>query len=137
MRHRVAGRKLGRNSGQRQALWRNLITELFRHDRICTTEAKAKSMRGEAEHLISVAKRGLATGGNPVYARRLVARVVTDPDVTKRLFTEVAPRFSERAGGYTRLLKLGPRQGDGAEMVMLELVEKASETAKTGKKGKD
>ena len=127
MRHRVAGRKLGRNSSQRKALWRGLITELFRYDRISTTDAKARSMRGDAEHLISVAKRGLASGGNPVHARRMAARVITDPEVTRRLFDEVAPRFVDRPGGYTRLIKIGPRFGDGADMVVLELVEKAKE----------
>ena len=124
MRHRVAGYKLGRDASQRKALWRGLITELFRHDRISTTEAKARSMRGEAEHLITVAKRGLAAGGNPVHARRLAARVIMDPEVTKRLFDEVAPRFTDRPGGYTRLVKVGPRLGDGADMAVLELVEK-------------
>jgi large subunit ribosomal protein L17 len=126
MRHRVAGRKLGRNTSQRTALARGLITELFRHDRISTTEAKARFMRGEAEHLITVAKRGLAEGGNAVHARRLAARVITDPDVTKRLFDEVAPRFVERPGGYTRLVKVGPRYGDGAPMAVLELVERSA-----------
>jgi len=115
---------LGRDASQRKALWRGLITELFRHDRISTTEAKARSMRGEAEHLITVAKRGLAAGGNPVHARRLAARVIMDPEVTKRLFDEVAPRFTDRPGGYTRLVKVGPRLGDGADMAVLELVEK-------------
>jgi large subunit ribosomal protein L17 len=124
MRHRVAGRRLGRNSSQRKALWRGLITELFRYDRINTTEAKARSMRGDAEHLITVAKRGLATGGNGVHARRLAARVITDPEVTRRWFDEVAPRFTDRPGGYTRLIKVGPRLGDGAAMAVLELVDK-------------
>lgn len=131
MRHRVAGYKLGRNSSQRLSLRRNLITDLFRYERIQTTEAKAKFMRGEAEHLITVAKRGLADGGNNVAAHRLAARVITDPDVTKRLFADIAPRFAERPGGYTRIRKLGPRQGDGAEMVVLELVERGSEAPKT------
>jgi large subunit ribosomal protein L17 len=126
MRHRVAGRKLGRNTSQRKALARGLVTELFRHDRISTTEAKARFMRGEAEHLITMAKRGLAEGGNAVHARRLAARVITDPEVTKRLFDEVAPRFTERPGGYTRLVKVGPRFGDGAEMAVLELVERGA-----------
>ena len=99
MKHGVAGRKLGRNESQRKALWRGLITDLFRHDRISTTEAKARSVRGDAEHLISVAKRSMAAGGNPVHARRQAARVITDPEITKRLFDDVAPRFSERAGG--------------------------------------
>jgi large subunit ribosomal protein L17 len=123
MRHRVSGYKLGRNSSQRLALRRTLITDLFRYDRIQTTEAKAKSMRDDAEHLITVAKRSLGNGGNSVAARRLAARVILDPEVTKRLFNEVAPRFTERPGGYTRLRKLGPRTGDGAEMVVLELTE--------------
>jgi large subunit ribosomal protein L17 len=122
MKHRVAGRKLGRNASQRRALWRGLITELFRHDRISTTDAKARSVRGDAEHLITLAKRGLAEDGNQVHARRLAARTITDPEVTKRLFDEVAPRFMERQGGYTRIVRLGPRLGDGAEMVVLELV---------------
>lgn len=138
MRHGVAGRKLGRNASQRDALWRGLITELFRHDRISTTEAKARSMRGDAEHLITVAKRGLAQDGNNVHAHRLAARIITDPDVTKRLFNDIAPRFVERPGGYTRMVKVGPRLGDGAEMVVLELVEKATETTNTkDAKGKD
>jgi large subunit ribosomal protein L17 len=135
MRHGVAGRKLGRNASQRSALWRGLITDLFRHDRISTTEAKARSMRGEAEHLITVAKHGLAEGGNSVHAHRLAARVITDPEVTKRLFDEIAPRFTERPGGYTRMVKVGPRLGDGADMVVLELVEKGS-AAKDAKDSK-
>ena len=126
MKHRVAGRKLGRDSAQRSALLRGLVTELFRHDRISTTQAKARFMRGDAEHLITIAKRGLADGGNNVHAHRLAAKVITDPDVTKRLFNDIAPRFAERPGGYTRMIKIGPRVGDGADMVVLELVEKSS-----------
>jgi large subunit ribosomal protein L17 len=126
MKHRVAGRKLGRNTSQRSALLRGLITELFRHDRISTTEAKARFMRGDAEHLITVAKNGLADGGNRVHAHRLAAKVLTDPEVTQRLFNEIAPRFVERPGGYTRMVKIGPRVGDGAEIVILELVEKGA-----------
>lgn len=132
MKHRVAGRKLGRNTSQRSALLRGLITELFRHDRISTTEAKARFMRGDAEHLITIAKRGLAEGGNNVHAHRLAAQVITDPVVTKRLFNDIAPLFSDRPGGYTRMIKLGPRHGDGAEMVVLELTEKP--VAKTDEK---
>ena len=123
MKHRVAGRKLGRDAAQRSALLKSLVTELFRHDRISTTEAKARFMRGDAEHLITIAKRGLAEGGNNVHAHRLAAKVIGDPDVAKRLFTEIAPRFTERPGGYTRMVKIGPRVGDGAEMVVLELTE--------------
>jgi large subunit ribosomal protein L17 len=126
MKHGVAGRKLGRNAAQRKALWRGLITELFRYDRISTTEAKARSVRGDAEHLITVAKRSMAEGGNPVHARRMAARTITDPGVTKRLFDVVAPRFVERPGGYTRIVRIGPRLGDGAEMVVLELVERGA-----------
>jgi len=137
MRHRVAGRKLGRNTSQRIALARGLMTELFRHDRISTTEAKARFMRGEAEHLITIAKRGLAEGGNAVHARRLAGRVITDPDVTRRLFDEVAPRFTERPGGYTRLVKVGPRLGDGAPMAVLELVDRSVSEKSKGEKAKD
>jgi large subunit ribosomal protein L17 len=136
MRHRVAGRKLGRNTSQRIALARGLITELFRHDRISTTEAKARFMRGQAEHLITTAKHGLAEGGNAVHARRLAGRVITDPDVTKRLFDEIAPRFVDRPGGYTRIIKVGPRYGDGAPMAVLELVERGAEEKPKAKKPK-
>lgn len=117
MRHRVAGRHLNRPAGQRRALYRNLITELFRHDRIRTTEAKAKAVQAEAEKLITIAKR------QDVHAHRQVAAVLTDADVTQRLLTEVAPKYRERPGGYTRVLHLGPRLGDGAPMVLLTLVE--------------
>ncbi len=134
MKHRVAGRKLGRNTSQRNALWRNLITDLLRYDRISTTDAKARSVRGDVEHLISIAKRSTMAGGNPVHARRLAARVITDPEVTKRLFDEVAPRFLNRPGGYTRIVKVGPRMGDGAQMVILELVERAEKPAEAAKK---
>lgn len=124
MRHNVAGYKLGRNSAQRNSLRRNLVTDLFRYGRIQTTEAKAKSTRGMAERLITTAKRSMGEGGNPVHARRQVSRVISDPDVMKLLFNEIAPRFSERPGGYVRLRKLGMRMGDGAEMVVMELVER-------------
>lgn len=117
MRHRVAGRRLNRSGGHRRALYRNLVTELFRHDRIRTTEAKAKAVRAEAEKLITIAKR------QDVQARRQVAAVLTDDEVSKRLVDEVAPRYKERPGGYTRLSHLGQRLGDGAPMVLLALVE--------------
>jgi len=118
MRHRVAGRQLNRSRGHRRALFRNLITELFRHGRIRTTEAKAKAVRGEAERLITLAKRG------DLHARRQVLDTVTDVQIVKRLFEEIAPRYQERPGGYTRLVKVGPRLGDAAPMVILELVER-------------
>lgn len=117
MRHRKAGRKLGRSSGHRRALYRNLITELFRHERIRTTEAKAEAIRGKAEKLITLGKRG------DLHARRLAAARLNDPAIVTKLFDELAPRYADRAGGYTRIYKLGPRQGDGASMVLLELVE--------------
>ena len=118
MRHRVAGRHLKRDSSHRKALFRNLITELFRHERIETTEAKAKAIRADAEKLITLAKRG------DVHARRLAARTIMDPDVTKKLFETLGTRYKERPGGYTRLFKVGPRLGDAAEVVIMELVDR-------------
>ncbi|MCL4394968.1 MAG: 50S ribosomal protein L17 [Chloroflexi bacterium] len=118
MRHRVAGRQLGRDKSARQALFRGLITELFRHERIETTEAKAKAIRPEAEKLITLAKRG------DLHARRLAARRIMDPDTTKKLFETLGPRYKERAGGYTRLFKVGPRLGDAAPVVIMELVDR-------------
>lgn len=124
MRHRVVGRRLGRSSGQRRALRRSMITELFRHERIRTTSAKAKAIRGAAEKLITLSKRGNAAGeARLVHARRLASARLNDPEIVKKLFDEIAPRYTERPGGYTRILKLGPRSGDAAEMVLLELVE--------------
>ncbi len=123
MRHRVAGKKLSRSTGHRQALFRNLTTELLRHGKIRTTEAKAEAIRPSAEKLITIAKRGLKDEGYALHARRLVAARLNDPQVVKKVFEEIAPRYLERPGGYTRVLKLGRRQGDGAEMVLLELVE--------------
>jgi large subunit ribosomal protein L17 len=124
MRHRVAGYKLGRSSGQRTALRRSMVTELFRHERIRTTRTKAAAIRTEAERLITRAKKGTAAGeSRAVQARRLAAARLNDPEIVKKLFDEIAPRYTERPGGYTRVVKLGPRHGDAAEMVYLELVE--------------
>ena len=124
MRHGVSGKHLGRSSAHRTALRRNLITELFRHERIQTTQAKAQAIRGQAEKLITLAKRGNAAGeAVAVNARRKAAAGLNDVEIVKKLFDDIAPRYSERSGGYTRLLKLGPRLGDAAEMVLLELVE--------------
>jgi len=122
MRHSVAGRRLNRSTGQRQALFKNLITELFRHRRITTTEAKARAVRAEAEKLITVAKRSLDKESD-VHERRQVLRTVADKEVLRELFETIAPQYKNRSGGYTRLIKLGPRQGDAAPMVILELVE--------------
>ena len=124
MRHNVAGYKLGRTKGARVALRRNLIKQFFTHERIRTTEAKAAAIRGEAEKLITIARNSAnGTDAQKVNARRLVASKLGDDRMTKRIFEEIAPRFANRAGGYTRMLKLGPRLGDSAKMVMLELVE--------------
>jgi len=124
MRHRVAGKKLGRQKDQRAALRRILIKELFDHERIRTTRTKAEAVRGQAERLITLAKRGNDAGdAQMVHMRRIVAARLGDADIVKKLFDDIAPRYSDRNGGYTRLLKLGPRQGDNAEMVILELVE--------------
>ena len=125
MRHQVAGYKLGRSKGARIALRRTLIKQFFTHERITTTRAKAHAIRGDAERMITVARRSAeATPSAKVAARRLVtARLGGGDDVVKKLFDEIAPRFATRPGGYTRILKLGPRYGDSAEMVILELVE--------------
>ena len=126
MRHRVAGRHLKRDSGHRRLLFRNLITELFRHERIRTAEARAKAIRGRAEKLITIAKAGVArqeSGEYDAHQHRLVAAEVTDKVVVKKLFSEIAPRFMTRPGGYTRLVKLGPRKGDNAAMAQIELVK--------------
>ncbi len=123
MRHRVAGRRLGRSTGHRRALFRNLITELFRHERIKTTEAKAKAIRAQAEKMITTAKRGQRADGNALHARRRLIAALNDPLIAKKVFDDLAVRFEDRPGGYTRILKLGPRKGDGAKMVLIELVE--------------
>jgi large subunit ribosomal protein L17 len=117
MRHKVAGRKLGRDTAHRKALFRNLVTELFRHEQIRTTEAKAKAVRPQAERLITLAKRG------DLHSRRMAARDVQDPEVLQILFDEIAGRYEDREGGYTRIYKLGPRQGDAAPMALISLVE--------------
>ena len=124
MRHRVAGRKLGRKKDVRAALRRNLVKQLFEYERIRTTRAKAQAVRGQAERLITLAKRGNAAGeAQMVHARRLAAARLSDPESVKKLFDDIAPRYEDRPGGYTRIVKLGPRMGDAAEMVILELVE--------------
>jgi len=117
MRHRVAGRKLGRNSAQRKSLFRNLATDLLRYGKITTTEAKAKAIRPQAERLITLAKRG------DLHARRLAAQDLTDPLVLRKLFDELAERYEDRDGGYVRIYKLGPRKGDAAPMVVMSLVD--------------
>ncbi|NLW59550.1 MAG: 50S ribosomal protein L17 [Firmicutes bacterium] len=109
-------RRLGRPTGQRKALFRNLVTELIKHEKITTTETKAKEIRSLAEKMITLGKRG------DLSARREVAKVIVDKAVVKKLFDEVAPRYADRNGGYTRVVKIGPRRGDAAPMALIELV---------------
>jgi large subunit ribosomal protein L17 len=125
MRHRVYGKRLSRSKDQRRALRRTMIRQLFNNERIQTTKAKAISIRGEAERLITLA-RNSANGSDvdKMNARRLAAKKLGGaPEEVKKLFEEIGPRYADRNGGYTRMFKLGPRQGDSAEMVVLELVE--------------
>ncbi len=125
MRHKVAGRRLNRDMGHRKALRRNLMKQLFAHERIKTTDAKAKAIRSEAEKLITIAKRGNAseTDMGKVNAIRQIAKKLGDNDAAVHVVNEIAPRYAERPGGYTRMLKLGQRAGDAAQVVLLELVE--------------
>jgi large subunit ribosomal protein L17 len=124
MRHGVAGYRLSRSKDERTALRRILIMQLFEHERIETTRAKAEAIRGQAERLITLAKRGNAAGdAQMVHARRLAAARLNNPEAVKKLFDDIAPRYQNRPGGYTRIIKLGPRLGDAADMVLLELVE--------------
>ena len=128
MRHGKAGFKLGRVTAHRWALFRNLLVALFRHERIMTTEAKAKAVRGLADHMVTLAKR------DDLHARRQVLSMVPDAVVVKKLFDTIAARFSERQGGYTRIMKAGLRPGDRAQMVVLELVDRPEEPKEKGKK---
>jgi large subunit ribosomal protein L17 len=146
MRHRVAHRKLGRVTEHRIAMLRNQATNLLRHEHLTTTVPKAKELRPFVERLITIAKRGLADGAanaKELNARRLVMRDVQDREIVTKLFDTIAPRFAERAGGYTRLLRLGNRKGDNAEVAQVELVgsefnprAKAEADAKTEDKPK-
>ena len=126
MKHRVAGRKLGRTSMHRTALLRNLSTELFRHERVRTTLMKAKELRPFAEKLITLSKR------ETLHARRLVLRDIHDKEVVSKIFDTISSRFAQRPGGYTRIVKLGPRRGDNAEMALIELI--GAELAKKAEK---
>jgi large subunit ribosomal protein L17 len=126
VRHKVAHRKLGRTTEHRIALLRNQATALIRHERIETTVPKAKELRPFVERLITIAKRGIADGDSgavkSLTARRLVLKDLQDRDVVGKLFSEIAPRFASRPGGYTRILKVGFRRGDSAEVAQVELV---------------
>jgi large subunit ribosomal protein L17 len=116
MRHRIKGKQLSRTASHKKAMLANMATSLFKHERVVTTQAKAKELRPYAERLITLARRG------DLHARRLVERRIKDKDVTHRLFTEIGKRFAARPGGYTRIIKLGHRVGDGADTARIELV---------------
>jgi large subunit ribosomal protein L17 len=127
MRHRVKGKHFSRNTNDRQQLLRALTAALLTHERIETTEARADFVRDHVEKLITIAKRGLAheEAARTIHARRIVgSRLNNDRDLVKKLFDEIAPRYQTRPGGYTRTLKLGPRKGDAAPMVIIELVDR-------------
>ena len=117
MRHRVAGRKLGRPTAHRWALYRNLVSDLIKYDKIVTTEAKAKEIRGLAEKMITLGKEG------SLASRRRALAFVTEKKLVDKIFGELAPRYMERPGGYTRIVKMGRRVGDGARLAQVELVE--------------
>jgi large subunit ribosomal protein L17 len=127
MKHRVAGRKLGRTAMHRVALLRNLSTELFRHERIRTTLMKAKELRPFAEKLITLSKR------ETLHARRLVLRDIHDGEVVSKMFDTFSSRYAQRPGGYTRIVKLGPRRGDNAEMALIELIGAETAAARAAK----
>jgi large subunit ribosomal protein L17 len=128
MKHRIGYNRLGRNVSHRKALYRSMATALFRYERIKTTKPKAREIRRVAEKLITRARN------DNVHNRRIVARTIQDKAVLAKLFTEIAPRFEQRPGGYTRILKLGQRYGDASEMVFLELVERKESEKKKKKK---
>ena len=116
MRHRVKGKQLSRTASHKKAMLANMATSLFQHERVVTTQAKAKELRPYAERLITLARRG------DLHARRLVERRIKDKAVSERLFAEIGKRFAARPGGYTRIVKLGHRPGDGADVARIELV---------------
>ncbi|MCA9505628.1 MAG: 50S ribosomal protein L17 [Spirochaetaceae bacterium] len=118
MNHRKSGRKLSRTSAHRKALLRNMVTSLLEHEQIRTTDAKAKELRGVAERMITLGKRGT------LHARRQALRTIRSKDVASKVFDELADRYRERAGGYTRVIKLGRRPGDAAPMSIIELVDR-------------
>ncbi len=117
MRHRLAGRRLGRPTAHRWALYRNLVSDLIKYDKIVTTEAKAKEIRGLAEKMITLGKEG------SLASRRRALAFVTEKKLVDKIFGELAPRYMERPGGYTRIIKMGRRVGDGARLAQVELVE--------------
>jgi len=129
MKHRVVGRRLDRTTEHRTAMFRNLVTSLFRHERIVTTTPKAKEIKRFADRFITLAKRGTP------HARRQANRDVRDVEVLNKLFDTLGPRFKTRPGGYTRIVRMGRRAGDAAEMSIIELVERSAAAAAEGEKG--
>ncbi len=123
MNHRKSGRKLGRSVSHRKALFRNMVTSLLEHEQIRTTDAKAKELRGIADRMITLGKRGT------LHARRQALETIRSKEVTSKLFDVLAKRYSERPGGYTRVIKLGRRPGDAAEMSIIELVDRDEQGA--------
>ncbi len=128
MRHRKAGRKLGRTSSHRRAMMRNLVTSLLEHEKVITTDAKAKELRGVADKMITLGKRGT------LHARRQALSFIRSSRVTKKVFEDLSSRYTERAGGYTRVVKLGNREGDDALLSMIELMPAAEKKKSTKKK---
>ena len=127
MRHRIAGRKLGRTTSHRKAMLRNLVSSLLEHEKVKTTDAKAKELRPLAEKLIGLGKRG------DLHARRQALSVVRQPELVQKLFTTLSPRFQSRAGGYVRIVKLGNRPGDGAPVSIIEFLAEGKEGEKKAK----
>lgn len=123
MRHQMANRKLGRTSAHRNAMFRNQVSSVIAHERIVTTLIKAKELRPIVEKFITLGKN------DSVHNRRQAASFIADNSLVQKLFTDISPRFAQRPGGYTRIIKLGPRRGDGAEMAILELVDRKEEAA--------
>jgi large subunit ribosomal protein L17 len=130
MRHRVAGKKLGRSTAHRRALFRNLVTALLDHEAVRTTDAKAKELKRWGDRMITLGKQGTLA------ARRRAAETLQRPVVLQKLFSELGPRYAARAGGYTRVTKLGPRPGDAAPMSIVELLDRPGSEAATGGKKK-
>ncbi|MBN2077635.1 MAG: 50S ribosomal protein L17 [Spirochaetes bacterium] len=141
MRHRNSVKQLGRTHSHRKAMFANMVTSLFRHERIVTTRVKGKELKRISERLITRAKRNIAMKGadeaKKLHNKREVMKVIKDRDIVTKLFEDIAPRFMERKGGYTRMYLLGRRPGDAAEMSIVELVEKKALDKKTEGKGKE
>ncbi len=131
MRHRKSGRKLNRSAPHRKAMFRNMVTSLLEHEHIQTTDAKAKELRRYAERMVTLGKRGT------LHARRQALSFVRDSDVVKKLFDDIAPRFADRPGGYTRITKLGMRRGDAAPLSLIELTERGDRAISEAEKKRE